>query len=342
MVRPRSLAPLALVLLAAGCGGLGSPDLAHGVVQGRIVGAATTTQLPASVYALGYPATKAAVQPDGSYRLTIPVEATAIVLYDGSATFDATGNMLSPGLAELVPVQVAGAGVVEVPDRHGAGDPSAAPRMLAAGGVLAGARATSGAVCQDPRFSVLGTDQEGVSPSAAGALPAVYLAPLPGGDYQLAVDLAGFRRQTVPITVSAGANASYGIDLSVDDGDQHRGCLSSGCEPGWTCGGDGHCSWGGGGTCGASCDPTAPACEAGLACAGSGPGTCQGPNGCAAWAAEWSDVCFQDADCGDLAGGSCAGGDAIHAGYCTAACGPVTPCPMGWTCGTTGVCRRPE
>jgi hypothetical protein len=327
MVRMR-LTLAALFTLAAGCGGLGTPDLATGVVEGKVLNHVAGK---AYVYPLGRPDLKQVLGADGQFRISAPVSTRALVVYDGTGD----GGYTSFGRAGLVDVELESAQVRHLDDEDAAD-------MPLAGGVLAGTRA-AGAVCNSPRFTVDGTDQQATAPS--GAVPAVYLTPLPQGDFQVSAELPGFHRRSKDFTVVANASVQVDVDLDPDEADDDRGCLRTGCEAQLRCESDGWCrSDQANGACGGACDGANP-CRAGLFCNTSQ--RCEAPGGCDAYALAFGGVCFtstETTDCAPLSGGVCTGSpllDDHHAGYCTAHCVDQAQCPTGWTCGSGSVCVRP-
>ncbi len=217
----RALALSSLALLAAGCGGLGTPDLSRGVVEGRILNQAGS----AYVYAYGTPSAITPVAADGSFRLTAPAGTTAIVLVDPDAG-------LGSDLAELVDVTVEGADVVHVADRHGARDPVTSARMPIAGAILAGVTAVGGAVPQQPSFTLDGTDRSAAAVTGASALLARVPA-VAAGRLALTVAMRGFKGKTVQVpSVAAGTTTAVQVALDVDSEATEKGCAAAGdqCE----------------------------------------------------------------------------------------------------------------
>jgi hypothetical protein len=326
MMRRPSLAALcALVVLAAGCGGLGTPDLETGVVSGRLVGGVAGKGY---AYPLGRPDLKQLLGSDGGYRITVPVGTSSIVLYDGTSYVDGGSDF---GRAELVEVEVEGAQEQHLGDRN-------TTDMPYAGGVLAGVRA-GGAVCDSPKFTVVGTNQ--VAQAPAGAPPSAYLTPLPVGAFQVVAEMAGFQPGSKPVQVVSGASTQVTVDLEPDESEPERGCQRNGCYAGLQCAPDGSCKSGQTtGTCGAACGSGNP-CNTGLVCGGNQ--QCTAPGGCDGYAHAMGGFCYQDSDCTALSGGKCVPHDEQHGGYCTAACDQNTPCPQGFTCSTVAqgqVCLR--
>lgn len=331
-------------LAAQGCGGMGTPDLSHGVLTGRINGAVTAK---AYVYPLGAPQQKVAVAADGSFRLAASADTRAVVLWDGSGD-PAAATPTGLGRAQLLPVEVRGSDEVNLGEFHGEGSTvSEQQKMPLAGGVLAGASTPTGELCRDPAFEVEGTDQRKV---AVGTVPAEYLAPLPGGAYKLRVEMAGFQTKEVDIVVTPGATTPADVGLDIDDHGGSRGCAVTGCPEGFTCDtGSGTCQAPVVQGCGASCGGGGSAsCPAGQSCQS---GTCSPPRGvekCGYWAAAFGASCTSDDPCRSwLSGGTCLRGE-TYAGYCTARCDGQAQCdaiptPPGatfaWVC-TAGFCQK--
>lgn len=316
----------ALLSLTAGCGGLDSPDLATGEVQGRILGASAG----AYAYPLGRPelAVRAAAGGDFSFRFALPSGAQELVLYDGGVR------------AERVPVEVEGADVRTVADRRGEGASGAGPMMPLAGAILAGVRAVGGALPLDPRLEVVGTDQRSVQ-----AVTALF-QPLPAGRYRLTAQMAGFLAGAADVDVVEGASTSYELDLWVDDDDLERGCVATGgCESSsLECDEDDglcHDSDPSGSACAYTCEAGA-LCPAGLDCSG---GQCVADRDCATYLSVVGTPCVSDDACDDaLHDGVCRRTSAEQPGYCTAPCQDTAQCApfgAGWTC-DGGSCAPPS
>jgi len=289
------------VLLAAGCGELETPDLAHGEVVGLLAGAVPG----AFAYPLGAPARKVAVDPvTGQFALLdLPVGTTRLVLFDGALR------------AELVEVAVTGS-------QRSAVTRSAADMPLA-GRVIMTVVPEGGAVPVAPRFAVKGTDLAGVVGSGGGAV----LFPLPAGDWELDTDLAGFQASAEPLPVTAPVAASDAafveVRLAVATSGL-LGCAAVGdlCRNDLRCdGGDGHCY-----QCrldhddcgpGSSCDPATRFCT--VAVGGATAPVC--------------GVCTDDASCGDAASGAYCEKDPLAV---TGFCSRRADCPAGFSLDTGG------
>ncbi|GEJ56425.1 hypothetical protein [Anaeromyxobacter diazotrophicus] len=334
-----TLALAALGALAAGCGGLASPDLQTGEVSGTVAGA----KAGAYAYVLGAPGLRAAVE-DGAFRLErVPVGTAQVVVFDGEAR------------AELVAVEVRPASRSRL-----ARDAAAMP--LAAR-VVPVPRPVGGSAGATARCSVDGTALADVPAVAAGGL-----FPLPAGQFSLRAALPGFKTSAKLVAVPEAASLPVEVELEIDDAAPLRGCLAgTPCEVGLVCAGDGRCyectqdaDCGAGGVCSAEhvcanrplgCgEPCAAgdACRAGLTCSG---GTCQAIAGCAAWMQSFGSACrFEPGYPGtcaqSLAGGRCwvapgLSGEAAEVGYCTAPCATGAQCPTSYACdATAGVCVR--
>ncbi|GAO04150.1 hypothetical protein [Anaeromyxobacter sp. PSR-1] len=316
-----------LLALTLGCGGLDSPDLSTGEVQGRILGASAG----AYVYPLGRPdlVVRAAAAGDFAYRLALPRGEHDLVLYDGGVR------------AERVPIEVEGAGVRTVADRRGEGAAGAAAKMPLAGAILAGVRAVGGALPLDPRLDVTGTDPGARLP--LGTTTALF-QPLPAGRYRLTAEMVGFLKGGADVDVVEGASTPYELELLVDGDEAERGCTATGgCESSaLECEDDGLCHDAdpSGSACAYTCDGGAP-CPAGLDCSG---GQCLADRDCATYLSVAGTPCVSDDVCDDaLHDGSCRRTSAEQPGYCTAPCqdaGQCAPFGAGWTC-DGGLCAPP-
>lgn len=354
-----------LSILAAGCGALETPDLAHGDVAGRITGAAPG----AWVYPLGDPGRKVAVEADGLFRLAgLPAGQARLVIFDGALRL------------EVVEVQVAGAGLASV-ERSAAAMPLAGRLVMTVipeGGVAPVA----------PRYRLEETDQAGVAQGDGSAV----LFPLPAGPWELATEMAGFQAASDAVQVFGGTTGGVEVRLRVATSGA-LGCAAVGeqCRNDLRCdAGDGRCyqcrldrdDCGPGATCdpatrfctaatgsaaiqvcsacqddagcgaaaGAYCEKAAGAasgycsrrdrCPAGFALDATDPlaPRCLAVLGCHSYFEEFGERCFSSSTCDErdgLAGGFCRGADQEEGvpGYCTAPCTQDDDCIVsGFTC----------
>jgi hypothetical protein len=372
----RTAVTLAFGLAAAGCGGLGNPDLSVGAVGGRLAGASAN----AYVYPLGRPDLRVYPGADGAWALErLPVGRVEIVLVDGA-----------PGAwrAERVAAEVAAGDRGEVADRDSA-------TLAPAGRVAAVAR--FGGACESSAltFTLVGTDQQDVAPPATGT--AALLERVPAGSYQLAGRSGGFTDATVDVAVGSGQTVAYELSLGLATATitSTPGCTAdaAGCRIGLVCdAADGACyecvhdsDCTTPRTCanhvchdpaiaGETCDPcTSDAgceltvssvcstgafcthlcaldadCPAGFACVLDGARkVCKAPQGCAEAREEFGGECFFDTGCSDaLHNGVCfgarPGAEPPLPGYCTGACKTTDDCDLapGFVCGTNGLCVR--
>lgn len=308
----RRIVTVGSFLLVVACGGLATPDLRTGVVQGRILGASTAGY----VYPAGHPELKVALAADGAFRLTLPAGAQSLVVYDGTFQMDpATDAITSFGHADVVDVEVAGADVLDLGDRD-------AETLPVAGGVLAGVRGESGALTTNPRFRLVGVEPEIAGEDGAS----VFFAALPPGTYQLDVAVAGFLDGTLSVDVSSGQTVPYDVEVLVDQAAEVKGCavaLSLGAATG--CDGDGLACNAGDGRCYPT-DPTtcSRACNSDLDCLAGVPcvnNACTPLVDCRTYLAVAGSSCVDDDPCtAALAGGVCFTPDDHTAGFCSAAC----------------------
>jgi hypothetical protein len=216
MTRWRQIALVALVGLA-GCGGLESPDLAHGSISGQVVGA----RIDGFAYPLGHPELATRVAADGSFRFDrLAAGATRLVIYDDTFP-DGTRR------AELVEVQVHGAGVARV-ERNGEGAPvSPSAKMAWAGAIVASVSPDGGGLVAAPRFAVEGTTLAATA-SPGSAVVWLGLLPAASGVYQLTVSAEGYRPATQPIDL-ASATTGYDVPLAIETGGSGPpGCAAAG------------------------------------------------------------------------------------------------------------------
>ncbi|HEX8910515.1 MAG TPA: hypothetical protein VF805_15025 [Anaeromyxobacteraceae bacterium] len=315
---PASL--LLAALVAAGCGGLSSPDLGTGQVDGRLSGA----KPGAYAYVLGAPSLKAQVQ-DGAFRLErVPVGSAQVVVFDGEARAGVVSVEVRPAARALL--ELSGAD------------------MPLAGRVVPVPRPAGGASGAKARMTVEGTEFVDVPADLAGGL-----FPLPSGGYSVRAALRGFKDWTNQVEVLPAVSLPVEMQLDVDDSALLRGCLGGApCGPGLVCSRDDGRCYGcitdadcGGAACSdhvctnqpLGCGGACGACGAGLACVAS---TCQAPAGCAAWLQGFGSECALDATCAlALKDGRCfvpPGALVAGVGYCTAPCASDADCP---TLGTT-------
>lgn len=282
----------ALGALALGaCGGLETPDLSVGGVAGQVANASASGSF---VYVLGAPDRYANLADDGSYEVAqVPVGPRQLVLVS-----------FAEGIprAELVPVEVRPGMWNRAPDRD-------AQAMSPAGRILASALPVGGCQATSARFTVEGTIYQDVG---AGT---VAVGDLPAGAWRLTTRLLGFLPRTDTVFVTAGGDSVAEEHLDVDDDDDGRGCLSTGCWAGlhcspadgrcYACLGDSHC-------------PSGATCDAGtLTCVSSGGGA-------------YCDSATADSQC---AGGVLVPPISGGVGYCSLACpGGQADCPSGWEC----------
>ncbi len=256
MARGSQLALVALLALA-GCGGLQTPDLAHGSVQGQVVGA----RLDGFAYPFGQPALATTVAADGSFRIDgLPAGRVRLLVYDDRLP-DGTRR------AELVEVVVPGAGVARF-QRYGEAAPvMAAAKMAFAGVVVATVTPAGGGTVAAPRFAVVGTALAG-TPAAGKTAVALGLLPAATGVYQLTAEASGYKPAARPIDVASATNG-YDVPLDIDvDSGGPRGCSAdgAGCVNALKCDaasgrcvqclGDGDCA------AGSTCDLTEHFCSA--------------------------------------------------------------------------------
>ena len=353
---------LLLAFTLAGCGGISTPNLAQGDVEGRLTG--TFVAGAAYAYALGSPGTKTLLAADGSYTLEgVPVGAVQVVLFDGASR------------ADTVPVEVRGAEIAHAADVD-------ASALATARTVFAAVRCDGGSSGANASYSV---DGAALSDGTTGEVATLF--PLPPGLFTVRASLAGFSGGPEEVDLTQETSAQIEFGLGVNDGDgNRRGCLSNSCSAGLYCGGDGRCyactsddQCGTGAQCidhlcaapslRSSCAPcttsadcsagpagqapmcvSAPPdvnvcshacssdqdCAAGFTCASlSGGSACVAVQGCSALFQAFHSPCFSDASCAQ-AGLSCwpaqRNPDAI--GFCTAPCTTDADCPaqLGYTC----------
>jgi hypothetical protein len=224
----------------SGCGQLGVPDLQTGAVRG------TVSNVSASVgyaYVLGAPQLKGGIAADGSYRIDhVPVGSVDVVVVA------AAGGAMR---AEVATVTVASETATRL-DRD-------ASAMALAGRIVVAVKPAGGSLGDGARFTVTGTVHQNV------AGPGAVLPGLPAGSWTLSTTMPGFHSRSGAVDVAAGTDLFVDQTVDVDDADQRRGCLSSGCgnglhcnaSDGWCyacladsdCGAGSHCDTGGSRTC---------------------------------------------------------------------------------------------
>jgi hypothetical protein len=214
----RPLTILAAALALWGCGGLSTPDLAHGNVAGRIVGASPG----ASVYPLGRPELEVAVGADGSFELAgLPTGNVTLVLYDGLLR------------AEQSTVAVAGATRMSIV-RYGELAPVPDDRKMALGAlVVATVLPQGGGAPVAVGLSVKQTDRAGTAASNG----AIAFPPLPAGTFELTAAMPGYLAAQQPFTVVPGQTLGLELRLAVDPAEPKLGCAASGgqCRNGLKC-----------------------------------------------------------------------------------------------------------
>jgi hypothetical protein len=168
------------------------------------------------------------------------------------------------------------------------------------------------------------SDQRSVRGEQVGSGAGAVLGPLPAGRWSLTAVLGGHRqRSQLAVDVAAGLATQTEIDMDVEEQDQRRGCLATGCSSGLHCDpGDGHCRACLDDThCDASdhCDTSSHTCEEALPGTG---GLCESaPSASYCVSGQWVPP-------------------GAGPGYCSQACGGAAdpPCPAGWAC-SAGVCQ---
>jgi hypothetical protein len=311
MTHWRQLALVALMGLA-GCGGLESPDLAHGSISGQVVGA----RLDGFAYPLGHPELATRVAPDGSFRFDgLAAGATRLVVYDDTLP-DGTRR------AELIEVQVPGAGVARV-ERNGEGAPvSPSAKMAWAGAIVASVSPDGGGLVAAPRFAVEGTTLA-ATPSPGSAVAWLGQLPAAWGVYRLTVSAEGYRPATRPIDL-ASATTGYDVPLAIEtSGSVPPGCAAAGggcssplqCDPASgrcvQCLAHGDCA-------GGRCDLDEHFCEAPPLGGGSDGAVCSS--------------CEDDSQCqgGMLNPRRCERAPGVITGFCTWTTVAVARCPAGF------------
>jgi len=185
--------------------------------------------------------------------------------------------------------------------------------------VVAAVRPPAGAATQGAVFTVADTNQRDVPGLAGGQV----LGDLPAGTWEVTARLPGYRSPpSVAAAVAAGGSVQveFGLEVEIED-EQHRGCLSTGCENGLHCSAsDGQCH-----ACLSvadcnpddTCDPITHTCVEGSEAGGELCETAESASKCPdAWVQTSPTL-----------------------GYCSRACpgGSNAECPAGWSC-STGLC----
>lgn len=286
---------LILVPFLAACGALQTPDLGHGDVAGRVIGAVPG----AFAYPVGAPGLKVPLSADGRFRLSgLPAGPTSLVLFDGDAR------------AEAVDLQVLGAEVATVE--------RTASNMPLAGRLVMTVVPEGGVPPVAPRYQVRGTDQVGVAQADGSAV----LYPLPAGAWELDADMDGYQSTTEGVTVDAGTTGGVEVRLQVATSGA-PGCAANGdaCRNGLRCDqSDGRCY---------QCRPDRNDCGPGTTCDPATRFCTVAPSGsispvCA--------VCLDDASCGgDAAGAYCEKAVGATSGYCSRR----GNCPAGFALDTS-------
>jgi hypothetical protein len=311
MTNWRQLAFVALMGLA-GCGGLSTPDFAHGSIVGQVVGA----KADGFAYPLGHPELAKRVAADGSFRFDgLPVGLVQLVVYD-----DTVGVLMRR--AELVPVVVPGAGVARFQRNGDAAQVLTLEKMAWAGTIVATVSPAGGGIAAGTRFTVVGTTLAETAP-VGSAVVKLGLLPVASGVYQLTASAAGYQPATRPIDVASATNG-YDVALQIDtSGTGPRGCDApgGGCVNGLKCDAssgrcvqclvDGDCA------AGSTCD------LAEHFCAPPPDGTVPGPV---------CSSCVNDTQCAGGAEnpGRCEKEPGATSGYCTWAPTLVGYCPAGF------------
>ncbi|HUK66607.1 MAG TPA: hypothetical protein VLV17_07235 [Anaeromyxobacteraceae bacterium] len=372
----RSVYPALLVVFLAqlsACGGIDTPDLGQGQVQGRLIGA--FQQGSAYAYVLGAPATQALIASDGSYTIeNAPVGPGQVVLYDGAARAGTVSVQVRPA-ARVV--------LADVDVKH----------LAVARTIYAAVSCSGGSSGANARYDV-----EGAALAAPATGEVATLFPLPPGLFTVQASLAGFSGSPIAVDLTERTSAQVEFGLGVDEGDgDHRGCLSNSCSAGLFCASDGRCyactsdaQCGAGAECldhlcaastpRPSCGPCASSsdcspgpsgqaamcvmsppdvevcsyactsssdCPAGFSCQGQGStSACVAAGGCSALNQAFLSPCFTDQDCAaSLLQCFPSGSQASAIGFCSAPCTSDADCPaeLGYRCNTaTDLCGRPS
>lgn len=316
MRRWHRLALVALVA-SAGCGELQTPDLAHGAIEGQVVGAS----VDGYAYPFGAPGLVARVGADGRFRISgVPAGSVKLLVYDDTR-LDGTRR------AELVDLVVPGAGVARLV-RNGEGAPVApASKMAPAGMVVASLTLAGGGLPLSPRFAVPGTELAGSPPPGRATLGLGQL-PVATGFFHLATSQEGYLSGERPIDVASATNA-FDVSLEID----HGGGVAPGCG-----------AIGGGCVNGLVCDTSSGSCVQCLGDADCAAGVCDLVGHFCAVPAGGVDLgrvcatCTADSQClgGATTPAHCELGPGASSGFCTWAPATVSECPSGFELLTSG------
>ena len=294
-VSPRTVGLLAVfgALLVAGCGGIDSPDLATGQVSGRLVG--VKPGAGAYVYALGKPETKVLVADDGSYTVNkVPVGSSsqALVAFDGETRADYIAAEVKPASKTKL-------------------DELDANTLRPARSVAASVACSYGISTDGVSYDV-----EGVALRDEGHGAQAVLFPVPPGVFKVRARAAGMLTVERSVDVSNDTTGSFEVEMEVDDGDSHKGCLSSSCTGDLKCDSDGHCY---------ACT-TDTQCGAGFTCHSH---QCESAGGSGA---PVCTACSGDSECASGPLGSSQPGRCLLNGTCSHGCATNLDCPSGFAC----------
>jgi hypothetical protein len=193
--------------------------------------------------------------------------------------------------------------------------------------VVAAARCSGGASGSKTVYSV---DGAALKDDAKGDVATLF--PLPPGVFKVRAKLSGFHDKVQDVDLNPDADAQIEMELELDEGDEHRGCITNGCTDGRECDDhDGQCY-------GCTVDAQCAALGAGFKCDNR---VCVATNGLLPACAS----CTTDANC-DVSGSNSPGAcvlDAFGAGkVCSNTCGADTDCPSGFACNlASGICAPP-
>jgi Cys-rich repeat protein len=364
-------AALLAAVLLVGCGGLSTPDLSQGEVDGQLTGAFQAGA--AYAYVFGAPATKSFLAADGSYVLSgAPVGGATVVLFDGvSRAGTVTVEVLPATRSEAASVDVSA--------------------LAAARSIYVAVSCTGGSSGENTTYSVDGAALLGPASGEAATL-----FPLPPGQFTVRASLTGFLGAPVQVDLTLDESAQVEFGLGLDGADaSEEGCHSNSCSAGLYCGSDGQCyactsddDCGTGAECidhlcaapslRTSCDPCTTSsdcgagpsgeaplciatppdvsvcsyscssnadCAAGFLCESvGGANACVPALGCSGLFQAFHTPCFTDAACA-ASGLKClpTTREMNSVGFCTAPCTSDADCPtaLGYHCdGSTSACSR--